>query len=208
MKKIIIAVGVVVLAVGGFFAYKHFTTPNVLDQVGEKQLLSNTSGEVKTFNIKKEGYYDVTTLKSSSPNLLGRVPKMNETTFGQYFEEGEKVALQAGEEVEFQPAKFEKLAEEDAIFTLKDAGSYLIGTQFSAGKYRVSLEKELAKMIRKDGKEVNGVIQLLVYKPNDFAESESYSLNNQNSTATIELPAGKLLAVKSAGLEFELKFKK
>ncbi|PCS04989.1 hypothetical protein RU86_GL001362 [Lactococcus piscium] len=195
----------IILVIGGVLLLKQPVKTDILKELGQKQTLRNQTSEQKDVIIDVSGYYDVTTLKGQDgAQAISRLPTVGQTLVGQFFDKGESVQLASQQEVEMKPAKFAKLDVKNKAVKLTNGGSYLVGKQFPAGTYKISLNTVLPEIINKRGKADVAIIQGGVYSPEKPYETEAFELSNDKMSTVVKLENDKLLAIKSPVVEISL----
>ncbi|GAB2021952.1 hypothetical protein RyT2_10260 [Pseudolactococcus yaeyamensis] len=201
MKKKLVLLGIllIIAGLGIFFVTRNlFGKGSPTQDLGVKQILKNESSTVKIINIKEAGYYDITTLKANEvEKSSSQIPDLDKTRRGQYFNKNESVSLNSGEEVIFNPAKFEKIPESNNAYILTDTGNYLIGEQFPSGEYTISFEGELTAWTDKSGNVTQGEVQIVVYAPENVKDSESFQVTDDKQNIKIKLKNKRFLAIKT-----------
>ncbi|MDN6012633.1 MAG: hypothetical protein L0I12_02590 [Lactococcus sp.] len=85
------------------------------------------------------GYYDLLAVKSDALVAGREFPIVGQKTVGQFFKKNQEVTLSPNAEVELVPSQFDKITVVNNEIRLTDSGNYLIGKQFPAGDYELSL---------------------------------------------------------------------
>ena len=88
-------------------------------------------------------------------------PIVGQKTVGQFFKKNQEVTLSPNAEVEMVPSQFDKITVVNNEIRLTDSGNYLIGKQFPAGDYGLSLASPV-----KEGDSMQLIVQTLIHKTN------------------------------------------
>lgn len=167
-----------------------------MEHLGTKQLLKNEGSNPKNSQIKAEGYYDITTTKSSD-SATSQLPELNSSRLGQFFNQDEAIRLDGGEEATLTPAKFEKIPLKNKLYSLTDTGNYLIGQQFPSGEYWISYTGDIPEWKIENGRRSKGAIQVVVHSPKTVTDSKSYTLTPKDTKQKVTLTDRKFLTIKS-----------
>ena len=167
-----------------------------MQHLGTKQLLKNEGSSSKNSQIKAEGYYDITTTKSKHTGS-SQLPELNSSRLAQFFNQDEAIRLDSGQEAILTPAKFEKIPLKNKIYSLTDAGNYLIGQQFPSGEYWISYTGDLPEWKIENGRRIKGAIQVVVHSPKTVTDSKSYTLTPKNTKQKVTLTDKNFLTIKS-----------
>lgn len=101
--------------------------------------LINESNSEQKLKIKAGGYYDLLAIKADALVSGREFPIVGQKTVGQFFKKNQEVTLSPNAEVEMVPSQFKKISMVNNEIRLTDSGNYLIGRQFPAGDYDLSL---------------------------------------------------------------------
>ncbi|MDR0298646.1 MAG: hypothetical protein LBI13_00950 [Streptococcaceae bacterium] len=190
-----------ILAVLGFLillglAFYLFQSASVNPQknLGVEKIVDNKSGQM-SITIPKSGYYDVT-VSTADANLVGtNIPENGHTLVGTYYQKEQEIQIFTNAQIKFFPAKFERL---EAPISLKTNGNYLVGAQFPAGDYQLTLYGNSGTISTKMGT-VSALSDIYVFTPKSNGGEtgvKTYELTNDKREVNISLKTGEMLNVK------------
>ena len=162
-------------------------------QSGKSDTLINESASEQKVKIKVGGYYDLLAVKSDALVAGREFPIVGQKTVGQFFKKNQEVTLSPNAEVELVPSQFDKITVVNNEIRLTDSGNYLIGKQFPAGDYELSLAGQVT---------VRDSVQLIVQTFSGKTKQE-FSLSSGIDKLSLTVSKNSFLRIKM-GLNQEL----